>query len=89
MKLETHNAPRMAGMEDPAQGLGEVIRGVDDTRDVAHDDVASLQQVVGRDPLAPVFLAVFGSVMGRWAHSAAHPSSKLVPVPSFAPPLTV
>jgi len=42
----THNASRMASMENPAQGLREVIRRIDDTWDVAHDNVASLLPIL-------------------------------------------
>jgi len=42
----THDATRMASMENPAKGLGEVIRRIDDAWDVAHDNVASLLPVL-------------------------------------------
>ena len=61
----THNASRMAGMEDPAQGLGEVIRGVDDTRDVAHDNVASLLPVLNGKVLDINVTRTFGRVGTR------------------------
>ena len=31
----------MAGVKDPAKGFGQVVGGVEDTRDVLHDNVAS------------------------------------------------
>ena len=41
-----HGAAGMALMEDPAQGLGEIIRWVDDPRDEFHEDVASIFPVL-------------------------------------------
>ncbi len=42
----THHATRVARMKDPAEGFSKVIAGVDDTRDVAHDNVASILPVL-------------------------------------------
>ena len=37
-----HDPTGMAGMEDPAKGLDEIISWVDDPGDVAKDDVAGI-----------------------------------------------
>jgi len=42
----THDASRMVSMENPKQGLREVIRRIDDSWDVAHDNVASLLPIL-------------------------------------------
>ena len=34
----THDAWGMARMENPAERLGEVIAGIDDSRDMVHQD---------------------------------------------------
>ena len=36
----------MAGVKDPAKGLGQVIQGIDDARDVLRDNVASILPIL-------------------------------------------
>ena len=37
----SHKSPYMAVMQNPSERLCKTVRGVDDTRDVLHDDVTS------------------------------------------------
>ena len=38
--MMTHHAAHVSGMENPTEWLGKGIRRVDDSRDVAHNDIA-------------------------------------------------
>ena len=36
----THDEAGVTGVKNPAEGLSEVVSGIDDSRNVTHDDIA-------------------------------------------------
>ena len=38
----SHDAPCVARMQDPTEGLGKVVGRIDNSREMSHDNVASI-----------------------------------------------
>jgi len=60
----THGAAGMAAVKDPAEVLGELIRRVDDTGQVAHDNVALLAPFLDSEVLYIDMTGTFGRAGG-------------------------
>ena len=42
----SHDAARVAIVQDPAQGFGQIVSGVDNARHVVHDDIAGILPIL-------------------------------------------
>ena len=47
----THGTTNVTGVKGPAKRLGGLVAGVDDARDVAHDDITSSAPCLNREVL--------------------------------------
>ena len=56
----THHTTDVSVVEDPAKGFGERVRGVDDPRDMLHDDVATLLPTLDGEHLDVNMPTAFG-----------------------------
>ena len=42
----SHDTPCVARMQDPTEGLGKVVGRIDNSREISHDNVASILPVL-------------------------------------------
>ena len=62
--MMAHHATSMSGMKDPAKGLGQVITGIEDTRDVIQNNVTICFPILNSKPLDSNVARVLSGLLG-------------------------
>jgi len=64
LPIVTHDATGVAFVQHPAKRLGEVVRGIDDPGDVAHDEIAGVFPVLDGEVLDVDMTGTLGRNLG-------------------------